>query len=109
MLEVIVALALFAGSPSEGPAAPGQTTVQATGQTSAPAAPPAPPAPAPAAQPQGEEMVCKRIKVQTGSRLGRGERVCRPASQWLDESDNAQREANSIAGRIPARDPTILP
>ena len=89
MIELAFALALMAQEPaSTPPPAP-----PASGPTS-PVTPPTPAPAAPEAAKAGDEMVCKRVDTATGSRLGRGKRVCRPASEWEEAADSAQRATN---------------
>jgi hypothetical protein len=120
MIDMLVALALLAQAPADMPAGPATAPTAPEVSETAPAAPAAPVAPQAAAAPAApqaaatpananEQIVCKRIRVQTGSRLGRGERVCRPASAWEDEAANAEREGSTIANRIPPRDPMMVP
>jgi hypothetical protein len=112
MLDFIVPLALLALSPGEAQpslnSAP-TTIAEQPAEQGVPATPTAPAATSATPATAEEPLVCKRVRVQTGSRLGRGERVCRPASAWEDLEESQQRIGQGVANNLPTRDPTVLP
>jgi hypothetical protein len=88
MIEFAFALALMAQEPATEPQ-PATPPIPA-------AQPAAPSAPKTATQipSAGDEIVCRRVETATGSRLGRGIRVCRPAREWEAAADSAQKATN---------------
>jgi hypothetical protein len=92
MIDFLFALVLLADTPTSPtpPTAPAAVTQ--------PASPEAPVAPsATETQRANDQMVCKRVQTGTGSRLGRGQRVCRPAHEWEDAEQGAQKATSDIS------------
>lgn len=90
MFEVLFALALMAQTTPDAATPPPTTPPAATEPA------PAQPATPDAEQKKNTEIVCKRVQRNTESRLGRGQRVCRPAWEWENASEAARKTADDI-------------